>query len=120
MKSVLRAIQHVALNVTDLDAARHFYLDQLGLTEIDRPDFGVPGLWMACGATQVHLVEVDDNQPADGQHFAFEVDDVDAVVTDLRAEGIQVSDPFVFADGAGRQAFLHDPSGNLLELNQPL
>ena len=117
---MLARIQHVALNVTDLAAARRFYLDDLGLSEIDRPDFGVPGLWMACGDTQVHLVEVDDNRPAAGQHFAFEVADMDATVADLRAKGIVVSDPFEIAAGAGRQAFLEDPSGNLLELNQPV
>jgi catechol 2,3-dioxygenase-like lactoylglutathione lyase family enzyme len=119
MKPVLRDVQHIALNVTDLAAARTFYLEHLGLDEIDRPDFGVPGIWMACGATQIHLVEVDENMPADGQHFAFEVDDMDAIVGDLRAKDVEVSDPFEFAAGAGRQAFLKDPSGNLIELNQP-
>ena len=115
----VEAIQHVALNVTDLGAARRFYLDVLGLDEIDRPDFGVPGLWMACGATQIHLVEVEANEPAEGQHVAFQVGDIEATVEDLRAAGVEVSDPFEIASGAGRQAFLEDPAGNLLELNQP-
>ena len=116
---MLQSVQHVALNVTDLAEARRFYLDGLGLTEIDRPDFGVPGLWMACGATQIHLVEVEANDPAPGQHFAFQVDDMDAVLADLRAKGVDVSDPFELTPGAGRQAFFNDPSGNLIELNQP-
>ena len=28
-------------------------------------------------------------------------------------------DPIPHMQGAGRQAFLHDPSGNFVELNQP-
>src|SRR3954471_19564648 len=98
---MLSAIQHVALNVTDLAAARRFYLEGLGLTELDRPDLGVPGLWMSCGPTQVHLVEVAETRPASGQHVAFQVDDVDAMVADLRAKGVEVGDPFELTPGTG-------------------
>ena len=33
------------------------------------------------------------------------------------ASGVEISDPM--AVGTGRQAFTHDPSGNLVELHQP-
>ena len=51
-------------------------------------------------------------------HFALRVDDLDDAVAELRAQGIKV-DPIPEAPGAGRQAFLTDPAGNLIELNQP-
>ena len=46
------------------------------------------------------------------------VDDLDDAIASLRAQGITV-DPIPETPGAGRQAFLVDPSGNLIELNQP-
>ena len=51
-------------------------------------------------------------------HFAIRVDDLDAAVADLRAadQKVYTSDHI---PGAGRQAFLHDPFGNFIELNQP-
>jgi glyoxylase I family protein len=114
---VTSGIHHVSINVDDVAAARAFYVDVLGLRlREDRPDFGFDGAWLDCGSQQVHLIAgaVPDGL---GQHFAFEVADIDAVVTELRSGGVEVSDPRPV--GPGRQCFLNDPSGNLLELNQP-
>ena len=107
-------VHHVSINVDDVEAARRFYVDVLGLTErTDRPAFGFDGAWLNVGPQQVHLIEAE--LPTElGQHFAIEVDDLDAVVTELRATGIDVTDPK--AVGARRQSFLHDPCGNLVEL----
>jgi glyoxylase I family protein len=111
------AIHHVSINVPDTEAAMRFYVDVLGLTQRrDRPDFGIGGAWLDAGGQQVHLIEAD-TPPAMGQHFAFAVDDLDAVVTELRDRGVEVSDPMPV--GPGRQAFTHDPAGNMVELNQP-
>lgn len=112
-----QAIHHVSINVTDTDAALRFYVDVLGLTERgDRPDFGFPGAWLDAGGQQVHLIQ-GDAPPAMGQHFALLVDDLDAVVLELRGKGLTVSDPVPV--GPGRQAFTQDPAGNVVELNQP-
>jgi predicted enzyme related to lactoylglutathione lyase len=45
------------------------------------------------------------------------VADLDATITEIRSHGVKVSDPEQV--GPGRQAFLRDPSGNLIELNEP-
>jgi catechol 2,3-dioxygenase-like lactoylglutathione lyase family enzyme len=50
-----------------------------------------------------------------GQHFALLVEDIDATVAELRAAGVTISDPSPV--GAGRQAFVTDPSGNLVEIH---
>jgi glyoxylase I family protein len=113
------AVHHVALDVDDLDAALRFYVDGMGFTELRRPDFGFPGAWLDMGSHQLHLVEVTGPLPANGgRHFALRVEDLDDAVTSLRAKDIKV-DPIPAIPGAGRQAFLVDPSGNLIELNQP-
>jgi catechol 2,3-dioxygenase-like lactoylglutathione lyase family enzyme len=113
------AIHHVALDVDDLDAALRFYTEGMGFTELRRPDFGFRGAWLDTGSHQVHLVEVPGPLPPNGgAHFALHVEDRDAAVDELRAKDIKV-DPVPEVPGAGRQAFLTDPAGNLIELNQP-
>jgi len=112
-----RAIHHVSINVPDPEVALRFYVDVLGLSErTDRPDFGIGGAWLDAGGQQVHLIQGE--APAYiGQHFALAVDDLDAVIAELRDRGVEVSDPMVV--GPGRQAFTSDPAGNVVELNQP-
>lgn len=114
----LDGVHHVSLNVSDLDEATRFYRDVLGLEQIPRPDFGFPGAWLRSGGQEIHLMQVEKHQAPEGQHFAFRVDDLDAAVRELEKRGVRLSGPFEIA-GVGRQAFLRDPSGNMIELNQP-
>jgi glyoxylase I family protein len=112
-------IQHVTLGVHDLDAAIEF-LAHLGMTVCpNRPDFGFPGAWMQVADHQVHLVVTPDRPAPDAStHFALIVDDLDACLAELDEAGIAYRRARV-VPGAGRQAFLEDPSGNVIELNQP-
>jgi glyoxylase I family protein len=112
----VQGVHHVSINVDDVDAALAFYVGTLGLVQRpDRPDFGIPGAWLDAGSQQVHLIGASP-PPAQGQHFAFQVDDLDRVIKELRGEGIQVTDPVPV--GPNRQAFLSDPAGNQVELQQ--
>jgi glyoxylase I family protein len=110
-------VHHVSINVDDVEAATAFYVDGLGLQpRADRPAFGFGGAWLDAGGQQLHLIEAA--VPNDrGQHFALRVADLDGTIDELRAAGIDVSDASPV--GTGRQAFLHDPAGNLVELHQP-
>ena len=67
---------------------------------------------------EIHLLEVEDWVAPKGQHFAFRVDDLDTARAELGRAGVKVSDPIQVPDG-GRQSFLRDPAGNLIELNEP-
>jgi glyoxylase I family protein len=110
-------LHHVSINVSDVPAARDFYVGVLGLTErADRPDFSFAGAWLDAGSQQIHLIEADV-PPSLGQHFALAVTDLDAVVAELRGRGVQVTDPVPV--GTGRQSFLSDPAGNNIELQEP-
>ena len=110
------AVHHVSINVGDVADALRFYVDVLGLRQRDdRPDFGVGGAWLDAGGQQVHLIE-SPPPAALGQHFALLVEDLDATVTELRGRGVDVSDPSPV--GSGRQSFLRDPSGNMIEIHQ--
>jgi catechol 2,3-dioxygenase-like lactoylglutathione lyase family enzyme len=113
----IERLHHAAFTVTDMDAAVAFYA-LLGFAPIARPDFGFPGAWLQAGQAQVHLLESADQPPSAGTHVALKVDDLDAIVTELEAKGVRAYRlPHVV--GAGRQAFISDPSGNQIELNQP-
>ena len=110
------AVHHVSINVDDVDAALAFYTGRLGLVpRTDRPDFDFPGAWLDAGGQQVHLIGSDPPTQR-GQHFALQVEDLEAAITELRQEGIKVSD--AVAVGTSRQAFLKDPAGNRIELHQ--
>ena len=109
-------IHHVNLMFEDIDVARAFYGETLGFEELERPDFGFPGLWFQMGDHQLHMQP--GTAPVTFQHFALEVTDLPAILEELAERGLDVSaSPTV--DGAGLQAFFTDPTGNIIELNQP-
>jgi glyoxylase I family protein len=114
---MLGPIHHVNLMVDDVDAARRFYRDVLGLEEIERPDFGTEGAWFRAGTTQVHLTIGDRPVPDGFQHVAFCSENVSRDAARLTGLGIEVVEP-VRIVGAGHQAFVRDPAGNLIELNE--
>lgn len=114
---VASSVHHVSINVTDVPAAVEFY-GALGFVSFERPDFGFDGAWLRLeGGGELHLLGFPPPD-AKGQHFALRVDDMDAALTDLAAKGIEPSRVGEI-EGICRQAFLADPSGNEVELNQP-
>ena len=117
---MISGVHHVSLNVTDAAESRRFYVEVLGFAErTDRPEFPFAGAWLQVGEQQVHLLEVADFVPPKGQHFALQVDDLDAVRAELIERGVEVSEPAPIGEVC-RQCFFTDPTGNLIELNQPL
>ena len=110
-------VHHVAIGVNDVDAAVEFY-GWLGLRPLPRPDFGFPGAWLQAGAQQVHLLQTDVEPPTAINHYAFHVDDLDATLELLAAHGVEARRS-MRVEGAGKQAFVKDPSGNAVELNEP-
>jgi glyoxylase I family protein len=109
-------IHHVSINVDDVGEALAFYTEVLGFRQReDRPDFGFDGAWLDVGDQQVHLMKGQVPAP-NGQHYAIRVHDIDKVVGELRARGVEVTDPIPVA--RNMQAFLTDPSGNTIELDE--
>jgi len=110
-------VHHVSINVRDAAESVEFYTGVLGLTaRTDRPDFPFGGAWLDLGEQQVHLIEGEVPSRC-GQHFAIQVADLDGAIAELRDRNVDVGDPS--GVGSARQAFLFDPSGNMIELHEP-
>ena len=118
-----KRIHHVALAVNDPDAAAAWYRDVLGLLPVERPEGATAdGSWFQLGDSQVHLFEPvvprPGQRPVAPPHFAVEVADLAATISELRRRGVTVYEGD-HVQGFGYQAMVLDPSGNLIELNQP-
>ena len=112
----LQGLHHVSINVEDVNAALAFYVDVLGLTPLPRPDMGFPGAWLRAGNQEIHLLGLSSGTPVKEQHFAFQVNDVDAVATELRRLGHSVSKVSEI-QGSCRPMFSHAPAGHLGDVN---
>jgi catechol 2,3-dioxygenase-like lactoylglutathione lyase family enzyme len=120
----IETLHHVSLVVTDLDRARRFYCDVLGLREIPRPAFDFPGAWFELGDRQLHLIvhsvprslrgttEID---PRDG-HFAIRVRSHGETLAHLQDHGVAFRDSPRNAT-PWEQIHITDPDGNVIELN---
>ena len=123
------------LPAQDLERARAFYADKLGLEPIEeRPG----GLRYQCGSGRFSLFESAGAPSGDYTQMAWEVDDIEAVVEELRRRGVvfeevdvpglrtvdgvaEVEGNYPSKGGKGeRAAWFRDCEGNMLGLGQPL
>jgi catechol 2,3-dioxygenase-like lactoylglutathione lyase family enzyme len=115
--------------VDDVDAAIEFYCGRLGFTEKMHPApafamlergelrlvLSAPGGGPGGGAA---MLDGTLPQPGGWNRFTLQVDDLEAVVSDLRAAGARFRNEIVDGVG-GRQILVEDPSGNPVELFEP-
>ena len=73
------------LPAQDLERARTFYRDKLGLEPVEER---TGGLRYVCGPTEFHLFSSAGAPSAASTQMAFEVDDLEATLADLRARGV--------------------------------
>jgi len=114
-------IHHAQITVaaSDLEAARSFYRDVLGMKEIPKPASLAArgGLWLQAGRHQLHIgVEENANRLATRAHIAYEVNDVALWKTHLERSGVNILDSIPIP-GYARFEF-RDPFGNRVELIQ--
>ena len=94
----LSSIHHIAVIVSDYEAAKRFYVQQLGF-EVIRENYRCPE---ACGL----------------RHLAFHVENIEAEVKALAEMGIQC-EPIRTDDYTGKKmTFFFDPDGLPLELHE--
>ena len=120
----IRSLHHVAVTVTDIERAKRFYGEVLGLREISRPPFDFGGAWYDAGGQQLHLIvhpptltmrRTRSIDSRDG-HLALQVASYDEALAHLRAHGVEMLDrPDNLTPWA--QIYVTDPDGNVIELN---
>ncbi len=131
---MLGKIEHVALAVADLDAAVEHYEKVWGLTVSHRErveDQGVEEAMLPLGESFLQLLGPTSPDTTVGKfvtrrgeglhHVAYEVDDLEAALAELKDEGVPLIDEVPRRGGRGHMvAFVH-PKGNhglLVELIQ--
>jgi catechol 2,3-dioxygenase-like lactoylglutathione lyase family enzyme len=116
--------------VDDVDAAIAFYRDNLGFTEVMHP---APAFAMLSRGDLRLLLSSPGDGPGGGQampdgslpepggwnRFAIEVPDLAGTVSGLRDKGVRFRNEIVTGVG-GRQILAEDPSGNPVELFEPV
>ena len=112
-------IDHVQVAVPPAseDRCRAFYVDVLGLSEIDKPAAlqSRGGLWLRAGTHELHLGVEADFRPARKAHPAFRVADLDGLVSRLSAADVPLPWPDPDEIPGRRRFFAADPFGNRLE-----
>lgn len=113
------SLRHVALNVTDLPATEHFYVELLGMRVEWRPD--PDNVYLTAGTDNLALHRRDEVALANGalDHLGFVVramGDVDEWARRLRQAGLSlIQEPQTHRDGA-RSLYVRDPAGNLVQI----
>jgi predicted enzyme related to lactoylglutathione lyase len=111
--------------VDDIDEAKRFYGETLGLKVTDGP-MGVLTLELA-GDRPTMIYPKPDFTPATYTILNFPVDDVDAAVDELTARGVEMEryDGFdqdekgIMRDNGPTIAWFRDPAGNILAVLEP-
>ncbi|MEV8593335.1 VOC family protein [Streptomyces sp. NPDC052013] len=133
--TLARARVATRLPAQDLDRARRFYSEKLGLEPVDeRPG----GLLYRGAAGDFALFQSAGSSPGTFTQMAFEIDDLDTVVAELKRRGVvfeEVDLPgFRTKDGIAeiegnypskgargeRGAWFRDSEGNLLGIGEPI
>ena len=108
--------------VKDLDRARTFYEDTLGLKQVD--DFG-EGFMLRSGATKVSVYRSEFAGTNKATALTFDVDDVDSQVRELKDKGVSFEhydlqglerQGDVYVAQGMKTAWFKDPDGNILSL----
>jgi len=108
--------------VKDLDRARTFYEDTLGLKQVD--DFG-EGFMLRSGATKVSVYRSEFAGTNKATALSFDVDDVDSQVRELKDKGVSFEhydlpglerQGDVYVAQGMKTAWFKDPDGNILSL----
>jgi catechol 2,3-dioxygenase-like lactoylglutathione lyase family enzyme len=115
------------LPAKDMERARHFYEQRLGLAPLGlKPD----GKFVyRCGGTELALFPKPDGTQATHTAVSFKVEQIGAAVGELERRGVRFADydlpglktvEHVCVLGSEKAAWFEDPEGNILCLHEDL
>jgi catechol 2,3-dioxygenase-like lactoylglutathione lyase family enzyme len=110
--------------VKDVDRAKKFYSETLGLKTTD--DWGGEGLTLKSGDTAINVYRSEFAGTNKATALTFEVDDIDEEVKALKdkgiffehydVEGLKPKGDIYEGEGGMKTAWFKDPDGNILSL----
>ena len=128
---MIKKIDHIAVVVPDLEEARRFWVEALGL-KVERvdsvPEEAVDIAFLPVGDSEIELLQPTDPESgvakylakrgAGMHHLCFEVDDIDATLDRLRAAEIPLITETAKVSEGKKYAFVHPKGtgGVLVEL----
>lgn len=120
-KLPVTTLSELVLETDDLDAARHFYGEILGLEETRRGESREDRRWYLIGESARLGLWTPQTGLAGGRggrhvHFAMHIgeEDLDRAIGRFRTEAVDFEGPVQL--GPGRAVYLTDPDGNVVEL----
>lgn len=131
----MEAVHHIALIASDYQKTREFYVEKLGLEIIrenyreDRQDYKLDLILNGVELEIFAPAAKDENgllhpkRPSFPEayglrHLAFKVENIEAVVKELNAKGIETEPIRVDEFSGGKFTFFQDPDGLPLELHE--
>lgn len=110
-------ISTVVIYARDFERMVGFYRDTLGLHVEQQTEHYVE--LRASGGADVAIHAGREAAPGEGRHWflEFRVDDIDAVVRELRERGVEAGE--LRERWWGKEAGFSDPEGNRIEVEQP-
>ncbi|RVT92871.1 VOC family protein [Sphingomonas crocodyli] len=116
---MLRKVAFTLYMVSDMAAARGFYEGVLGLES----GAGAASPWVEYdlpggGCFAITTVMPVSPHPASGAMIAFEVNDLDATIADVRAKGGRIAEGEIVKGPHCRMINVFDPDGNTMILHQ--
>ncbi|HSV33209.1 MAG TPA: VOC family protein [Pyrinomonadaceae bacterium] len=112
-----------SFSVNDLQSAKEFYAQKLGLTVSQSPE----GLDLNVSGERVFIYPKPNHTPASFTVFNFIVDDIERAVDELKQTGIRfekyegelkTDKKGIHRDGGPIIAWFKDPAGNILSVVQ--
>lgn len=124
----LQALHHVAIIVSDYQKSKEFYVDLLGfevIRENYRSERNDHKLDLKFGNSELEIFAMPNNpkrvsnpEACGLRHLAFKVDDIEEVIAELAAKGIDC-EPIRIDDYTNeKMTFFFDPDGLPLELHE--
>ena len=119
-------IHHVAIICSDYEISKEFYVEKLGfeiIREIYREERQSYKLDLKIGASQIELFSFPNSPKRPSypeacglRHLAFEVNDIEEAVKELKGKNIQVEEVRIDEYTGKKFTFFNDPDGLPLEL----
>lgn len=121
---IIKRLHHIGIAVENIDAAIEFYCDFIGCTLNSRffMDGGVEIAQLQFGDEVIEFLSFPDYKDRSTKgiidHFSFEVEGIEDVLSSVRAMGFKVTEELVIIPEDVKLCFFEGPNGERIELKE--